>query len=68
MNQTTATVQMKLELPTLPNFIRVVGMKDHSIPVGDLDPEVVKTLAQDLARAFVEHCKTKREMPQIMPA
>ena len=53
-------MEIKLQLPKFPNFLRLGIVQDGMIAVGDVPESEIEELAQRWAEGFIEHARKKR--------
>jgi len=64
------TKRMSVELPTMPNFLKVSetfgenGIKDHTVSVIEFTDQQLREIGKNWTEALVEHAKEKREKSQ----
>jgi hypothetical protein len=59
------TVQTKLEVPTIPNFVRTqIG---ESIPIRDLTDDQLKAIGEEWAKQLVEKARRAPEADRKLP-
>lgn len=55
-----ATIEMEIELPMMPNFLKIVAAGDVRIDAGELDEMAQRKIAEAWALAFSAHCRSRK--------
>lgn len=55
-----ATIKKKLQLPRLPNFLRVEGM-EGTVDVAELDDETIMELGKEWTMSLIQHAANRRK-------